>query len=270
MQSGSRESKHVIRSLAVLLFAICVQAVQGQGLVFPERVHDFGDVRSENSEAVNMFLMINQTGGKVVIRSVEASCGCTVPKWTKDTLVQGDTAFIEVRFNPKDQIGRFQKSLTVYTSDDEVNGLEIRGIVLPPRKEKKPQNPGEPYIPLFEKYYVYDDKGVEDLDFGFKEFMDDLINVIQTVGTAEIQIESSASHVPTDAFPSNQALAESRAAGLKERIELKLKATGISLSKVKFREPQIAVQGPEYKNDFETNKKVYEKYQYVKAEVFIP
>ena len=78
-----------------------------------------------------------------------------------------------------------------------------------------------------------------------------------------VKILSSASQVPTHAFPNNHDLAKSRAENLEAKIKAAVTAKGGDASKIEFR--QLAeVRGPNYESDYK-NKAKYEPFQYVKV-----
>lgn len=48
------------------------------------------------------------------IISVNASCGCTTPKWSQELVQPGKKGFIKVMFNSKGKEGKVQKTVTAY------------------------------------------------------------------------------------------------------------------------------------------------------------
>ncbi len=76
-----------------------------------------------------------------------------------------------------------------------------------------------------------------------------------------IRIYASASTVPTQSFPSNEALAKKRASNVEEALKEYFAPTKYK-SKVKFEIVEAIVQGPEYTGDLENEEK-YGPYQYV-------
>jgi len=77
-----------------------------------------------------------------------------------------------------------------------------------------------------------------------------------------IEIEASASKVPTKTFVSNEELAKFRSEEAKQTIITTLTEKGIGTDKYSFKKAKNLVQGPNYKGDAE-NTETYEKYQYV-------
>lgn len=99
-------------------------------LQFSEEIHDFGYIGQGAGAAVYQFDFTNITNRPVKILSVQASCGCTTPDWSKDPILPGNTGFVQASFNPKGRPGFFNKSLTV-TTDFDSNPiiLQIKGNV---------------------------------------------------------------------------------------------------------------------------------------------
>ncbi|AYB32826.1 DUF1573 domain-containing protein [Chryseolinea soli] len=111
--------------LAVAASGQMVKLVQ-----FREEIFDFGAVKEEGGEVSHEFLFTNAAGRPIKILSVQASCGCTTPAWSKEPVAPGKTGFIQASFNPKGRPGYFNKSLTV-TTDADSNPiiLQIKGQV---------------------------------------------------------------------------------------------------------------------------------------------
>ena len=115
----------------------------------------------------------------------------------------------------------------------------------------------------YERYYGYNKKGVNN-DKEFAKFADNVAKLIKVNGKVVIEIESSASKVPTTTFGTNDNLAKVRLNEAKEKLLAALKAKGIDVSKVTFVSEVSSVQGPEYNEDFVQNRKTYEQYQYIR------
>jgi hypothetical protein len=105
-------------------------AQQAQPLIFSETIHDFGTIDEHAGNAEFEFTFTNNSGRPINIVSVAASCGCTTPGWTKETIENGKSGFVKASYDPKGRPGYFNKSLTVTTN---LNGppiiLQIKGNV---------------------------------------------------------------------------------------------------------------------------------------------
>ncbi len=106
-----------------------VNAQQAKPLQFVEDIHDFGYI-GQSEPAIYQFDFTNLTNRPIKILSVQASCGCTTPDWSRDAILPGKVGFVQASFNPKGRPGFFNKSLTV-TTDFDSNPLilQIKGNV---------------------------------------------------------------------------------------------------------------------------------------------
>jgi len=121
--------RSVIIFLAALL-VVPVVAQQVNQLQFREETYDFGIIAENKGPVTHEFVFTNNTSRPVTILSVQPSCGCTTPGWSKDPVPPGQSGYISASFDPKGRPGSFAKTLQV-TSDLE-NGqviLQIKGQV---------------------------------------------------------------------------------------------------------------------------------------------
>ncbi|MEI9921807.1 MAG: DUF1573 domain-containing protein [Bacteroidota bacterium] len=114
----------------ITLVVSYAQAQQAEQLIFNETVHDFGAIDELAGNAEFEFTFTNNSGRPINIISVVASCGCTTPGWTRETIDHGKKGFVKASYNPKGRPGYFNKTLTVTTN---LNGpaivLQIKGTV---------------------------------------------------------------------------------------------------------------------------------------------
>ncbi len=120
----------------------------------------------------------------------------------------------------------------------------------------------------FEMYYKYNVTEVDVNDVPFKTYIDNLVALMKTNGSININLRTSASQVPTRKFPSNKALSEARAVKVKEQLMTGLKDKGVDMSKVKFVKISSSLGGPVYKTDYLTNKPEYEQFQFSKVSAY--
>lgn len=119
----------------------------------------------------------------------------------------------------------------------------------------------------FQKFYGYNEKGVKSEEERFNDFIAGVEKIIATKGIANIEIEGSASNVPTRTYGSNKKLATKRSSEAKEMLLSKLKEKGIPTSKLKLVAVNSIVSGPKYKGDYQNTEK-YGKHQYIKMKAF--
>jgi hypothetical protein len=99
-------------------------------LQFREEIFDFGSINEQAGPVTHEFSFVNNSSRPIKIVTVQASCGCTTPDWSKDPVEPGKSGFIQASFNPTGRPGYFNKSLTV-TTDFDSNPLilQIKGQV---------------------------------------------------------------------------------------------------------------------------------------------
>ena len=91
--------------------------------------HNFGKF-SKNDPIVKCSFKFTNTGtAPLVIHQAFASCGCTVPTFTKEPIKPGEKGVIDVTYNGTDKFpGHFQKTITIRSNAvSEVTRLIIEG-----------------------------------------------------------------------------------------------------------------------------------------------
>lgn len=109
---------------AIFVFALMLganaQQTKGQNptevtsqaeITFDKLEHDYGEVK-QNGNGVCEFTYTNTGSVPLVLSKVRSSCGCTVPKWSKEPLMPGQSASITVKYNTS-SVGPINKSITV-------------------------------------------------------------------------------------------------------------------------------------------------------------
>lgn len=127
--------------LTILLSIAMVFGVNAQGkkevksqgtqaeITFTEMVHDYGTVQ-KGGNGICEFEYKNTGKAPLMLTNVRSSCGCTVPKWSKEPLMPGKSAKIQVKYNTNN-VGNINKSITV--ESNAANGtvvLKITGKVV--------------------------------------------------------------------------------------------------------------------------------------------
>ncbi|MCA9178072.1 MAG: DUF1573 domain-containing protein [Planctomycetales bacterium] len=105
--------RHSFASLTLIaLVATCASAQEWATKMFSEREHDFGAV-ARGAETIHRFEFENKYLEDIHIAGVRASCGCTTPSVSKDTLKTWEKGAIVAKFNTDRFMGRKQATLTV-------------------------------------------------------------------------------------------------------------------------------------------------------------
>lgn len=87
---------------------------------------DFGKVK-EGKVYKHDFLLENDTGKPLNIKSVNTSCGCTVSQIKKKSLKPQESTTLEVSFNSKGYSGAVKQF--IYVNTDDVDKPVIRFII---------------------------------------------------------------------------------------------------------------------------------------------
>ena len=96
---------------------------------FDKLTHDFGTF-SESSPVVECTFTFKNVGeAPLIINQAVASCGCTVPSYTKEPIAPGATGAIKVTYNGKGKFpGHFKKTITIRTNGaTELTRLYVEG-----------------------------------------------------------------------------------------------------------------------------------------------
>jgi hypothetical protein len=99
-----------------------------------DSVYNFGKVTDGEKVEYN-FRFLNTGKNPLIISSVSASCGCTVPEKPEEPIMPGETGFIKVVFNSQGRVGNAHKDVTVRSNAiPNFPVLAMQGEVLPAKK----------------------------------------------------------------------------------------------------------------------------------------
>ncbi|QPH40735.1 DUF1573 domain-containing protein [Pedobacter endophyticus] len=94
---------------------------------FEAETHDFGKIVL-NKPVTFDFKYTNIGDEPLIITKAEASCGCTVPKYTSTPIKKGETGVISVTFNAAAGPATFAKAVTVTSNaKTPIKVLYIKG-----------------------------------------------------------------------------------------------------------------------------------------------
>ena len=127
--------------LMIILILTSVFAI-GQGVGTFENTHfNFGELEELKSGVDHTFGFYNATNDTIKITYVKASCGCTIPSWTKTPVAPGDSGQVVAHYNTFNRPGAFNKSLKVSWLGGGQETLYIQGNVLPRTKSIEEELP---------------------------------------------------------------------------------------------------------------------------------
>lgn len=107
------------------------QVLNGPQIEFEKDSHDYGTI--ENGASGDCVFIFKNTGNApLILENVKGSCSCTVPSWTKDPILPGETGEIAVHYNTN-SAGPINKSVTITSNavNEVVKVVRIKGDVLP-------------------------------------------------------------------------------------------------------------------------------------------
>ena len=93
--------------------------------------HNFGQFSKDEPILRCAFGFVNSGTAPLIIHQAFASCGCTVPKFTKEPIKPGEKGQIEITYDGTGKFpGHFQKTITIRTNAvNEVVRLTVEGIM---------------------------------------------------------------------------------------------------------------------------------------------
>ena len=115
--------------MAFLLVAGIVSAAAQAEIKFDKTTHDFGTFSESSPKVTCEFTYKNVGDAPLIINQAVASCGCTVPEYTKTPVQPGESGSIKVTYNGTGKFpGHFKKMITVRTNGKvEMTRLYIEG-----------------------------------------------------------------------------------------------------------------------------------------------
>lgn len=95
-------------------FVFCAMMMSAQAVIkFEKTTHDYGKFTEDKPQTV-VFKFTNTGDQPLVIHQAFASCGCTVPTFTKESIAPGKAGELKVVYNGKGKLpGHFKKTVSV-------------------------------------------------------------------------------------------------------------------------------------------------------------
>jgi len=100
-------------------------------ITFDTLRYNFGTFSKDEPVVRCSFPFTNTGTAPLIIHQAFASCGCTIPTYTKEPIKPGEKGIIDVTYDGTDKFpGRFQKTITVRSNAiNEVVRLTIEGTM---------------------------------------------------------------------------------------------------------------------------------------------
>ncbi len=121
----------------MLLVSIAMMA-QAE-ISFNKTSHNFGTFPEESPVQKCVFTFTNTGNTPLVINQAVASCGCTVPSYTKTPVKPGESGEITITYNGTGKFpGHFKKTITIRSNaKTEMVRLYIEGDMTEEAEQKK-------------------------------------------------------------------------------------------------------------------------------------
>jgi hypothetical protein len=120
---------------SIFLFSYCSSAQDGNTqakdsteIIFNEVDHNFGTLKYQGNGTFE-FIFKNTGKAPLIIKTVQTSCGCTTPDWTKEPVPPKGKGKVIATFDTQ-RVGPFVKTIKVYANaKNSPIELTIRGEV---------------------------------------------------------------------------------------------------------------------------------------------
>jgi len=136
LNSCNQEAKAEIKDENLAEAAVTEKSVSSKFPVisFEQEEHDFGTV--DEGEVVEHTFQFTNTGeAPLILVDAKASCGCTVPTWTREPVQPGAKGEVQVRFNTSGKPNSQTKTVTIKSNTEEgTKVVRIKGTVTPKAK----------------------------------------------------------------------------------------------------------------------------------------
>jgi hypothetical protein len=135
--------KYTMMLLAAVMFLSVSASAQtevanGAVISVDKESHDYGEIE-KGGDPYCEFTITNKGTEPLIISNAKGSCGCTVPEWSKEPILPGESSIMRVKYDTK-RVGPINKSVTVTTNavNEPTKVLRIMGKVLAPAEGSAP------------------------------------------------------------------------------------------------------------------------------------
>jgi hypothetical protein len=130
--------KKAIASLAIIVASATFS--YAQEIKFETTTINYGKIE-KGSDGVRIFKFTNVGNAPLIIQNAVGSCGCTVPTYSKEPILPGQSSEISVRYDTQRE-GMFTKNVTVTTNSikGDTERLVITGEVFSKNTNQVPTN----------------------------------------------------------------------------------------------------------------------------------
>jgi hypothetical protein len=127
--------KQLITILFIGLISFYVNAQEKVAKIdFKSDTVDYGTIE-KGADGLRVFEFTNTGDAPLIVSKVTSSCGCTVPKWSKEPILPGQKGEIQVKYDTN-RVNPIRKTITVISNASTPTvALKIKGEVIDSSKE---------------------------------------------------------------------------------------------------------------------------------------
>ena len=124
-------NRNMLKKFIKLFFFVLIpfasqSKVRMTDIVFNQRFHDFGIIYEEDGIVTAKYDFTNYANSSFIISNIDAACGCTNPRSSKDTFMPGESGQILAEFNPKGMVGKTKKWIYVRGNYEDGYQIELK------------------------------------------------------------------------------------------------------------------------------------------------
>ncbi len=104
-------------------------SLNAQEFKFEEESINYGKI-DKGSNGERVFIFTNVGNQPLIIKNIQSSCGCTVPKKPTEPIMPGEKGEIKVSYDTN-RVGGFSKSITIFSNaKNSRKVIVIKGFVV--------------------------------------------------------------------------------------------------------------------------------------------
>lgn len=116
--------------LIIALSIACTMGAMGAAILEPVTdLLEFGELDEAKGPQTMRTYVVNKGDEPVQIKRVSTTCGCTGVKYSPDLIEPGDSAWLDITYDPRNRFGEFEKSVKVYPASGGVVPVVFHGRI---------------------------------------------------------------------------------------------------------------------------------------------
>lgn len=122
--------KKILFLVMMLTIELTYASAQKQAdIKFDKTNHNFGTFSENNPKVTAVFKFTNTGDAPLIVHQAVASCGCTIPEYTKEPVKPGENGELKITYNGTGKYpGHFKKSITLRTNaKQEITRIYVEG-----------------------------------------------------------------------------------------------------------------------------------------------